>query len=66
MHDEVRLAESGELVLETALGEVRQHAPVIYQERDGRREPIEGRYVRRGQRSVGFEIDDYDPARVRW
>jgi Tol biopolymer transport system component/subtilisin-like proprotein convertase family protein len=60
----VRLLESGDLVLETALGEVRQHAPVIYQERDGRREPIEGRYVRRGQRSVGFEVDDYDPARV--
>jgi Tol biopolymer transport system component/subtilisin-like proprotein convertase family protein len=59
----VRLADSGELVLETALGEVRQHAPIVYQERDGEREKIDGRYVARGDRSVGFAIDDYDASR---
>lgn len=60
---EPRLAGSGELVLATATGEVRFHKPVLYQERQGRKQPVEGRYVRRGGGQIGFEVDAYDPTR---
>ena len=67
----VELDGAGELVLRTALGEVRQHRPVIYQETAGGRREVEGRYsvresagaARPAHRSysVGFELGDYDP-----
>jgi beta-propeller repeat-containing protein len=40
-----------------------QRAPVVYQERDGRREPAEGRCVLRDGGTVGFELAQYDRAR---
>src|SRR3712207_7338594 len=43
--------------------EIRQHRPFIYQERDGLRQEIAGRYVLTGQHQVGFAMDAYDPAR---
>ncbi|HEX7957350.1 MAG TPA: SBBP repeat-containing protein, partial [Pyrinomonadaceae bacterium] len=66
----VELDAAGELVLHTALGEVRQHRPVVYQETaEGRRE-VAGRYIVRESASaaspahpsytVGFELGDYD------
>ena len=55
-----QLSESGDLLLRTGGGEVRQQRPIIYQELDGRRELIEGHYVLLGKRQVGFEIGSYD------
>jgi CSLREA domain-containing protein len=52
--------ESGDLVLETAGGELRQHRPIVYQETDGGRRELEGRYVLRGRGEVGFAVGDYD------
>ena len=59
---------SGELVVGLAGAEVRMHKPVIYQERNGQREPVSGGYVllspatghdeRMGQ--VGFRVAEYD------
>ena len=53
---------AGELVLAVAGGELRQKAPVIYQ--DGPAGPVlvAGAYVVRGNR-VGFEIGGYDHSR---
>ncbi|MBS1793094.1 MAG: SBBP repeat-containing protein [Acidobacteria bacterium] len=67
---------TGELVLLTATGEVRQHAPVVYQETGGARKPVPGRYkiieaAEAGDspetprsalrdRLVGFELGEYD------
>ena len=39
---------------------IRLEKPFIYQDRDGRRVEIAGRYVLRGADYVGFEIGDYD------
>lgn len=58
----IRIDERGELVLETAAGELRQHKPVIYQEVDGARREIPGHFVLRG-RQVSFALGDYDRTR---
>jgi hypothetical protein len=56
----MRIAMDGDLVLGVAGGEVRQHKPVVYQEVAGLRQAVEGRYVRRGGRRIGFELGKYD------
>lgn len=58
-----RLAlEDGVLVLHTALGAIRQPPPVCFQEVDGSRRPVEGRYELRDGR-VRFALGDYDHGR---
>ena len=58
--NDLEIDAQGELVLHTAAGDVRQHRPVVYQEADGIRHEIEGRYVRRDEARVGFEVAEYD------
>jgi hypothetical protein len=60
---DVRIDASGELVLDLENGEVRQHKPVIYQERQDGRQQIAGEYVMTGAREVGFRVDTYDTSR---
>jgi uncharacterized repeat protein (TIGR01451 family) len=55
-----RISATGDLVLKTAAGEIREQKPVAYQEIDGERHPIQAGYVLFGNRQVGFEIDTYD------
>ena len=57
--EKVTLNAAGELVLQTAAGEVKQHKPVIYQEVNGKRQQIAGSYVL-GDGEVGFAVGDYD------
>jgi hypothetical protein len=59
----LQLTEAGELVLATATGDVRFQKPVLYQEIEGRKQPVEGQYVRRGAEHIGFEVGAYDTAR---
>jgi len=51
--------EAGELVVAFADGNIRQPKPFIYQNRDGVRHEISGRYVIKSKHEVGFSIDDY-------
>lgn len=51
----------GDLTVSIAGGEVIERAPIVYQEVDGSRRVLSGRYVKRGARGIGFEIADYDP-----
>jgi len=60
----LRLDPSGNLIAETAAGEVVQHAPVLYQDGPVGRTPVSGRYVLRGGNEVGFEIGAYDATRT--
>ncbi|MGA7380572.1 MAG: SBBP repeat-containing protein, partial [Terriglobales bacterium] len=55
--------EHGDLVLQTTAGDVRWRKPVAYQEKDGERQEIEGRYVIRHGQRVGFELAGYDAKR---
>ena len=56
----VRLNASGDLVMHTSLGDVTHHKPVIYQEIDGVRHAVAGRFVKRSDHEVAFAIADYD------
>ena len=41
---------------------IRQHKPVVYQEIEGGRREVEGRYALRSGGRVGFEVGEYDPS----
>ncbi len=51
---------TGDLVLTTGGGEVRQRRPVSYQETGGERREVLSRYVLKGEREVGIEVGEYD------
>jgi hypothetical protein len=61
--DHLSLDREGNLVLATAGGNVVQHRPVVYQEIDGLRHAVAGRYKLHGKRRVGFEVGRYDRTR---
>jgi len=54
---------SGDLVLATGGQEVSVRAPVVYQEIDGAKQTVAGRFVVRGWRDVGFEVGRYNTSR---
>src|SRR5712692_3149813 len=60
----LRIDGEGDLVLETAGGELRQKRPRIYQVVDGMRREVAGSYVLRGKQEVGFKLEDYDRRRA--
>jgi hypothetical protein len=60
--DEVELL-NGDLVIKDEGREMRMHKPVVYQEKDGTREVINGQYTLNNEREVGFEIASYDRTR---
>ena len=52
---------TGELVIQTPWGEMRDAAPVAYQDIDGIRKKIDVSFRLIGEKSVGFALGDYDP-----
>jgi hypothetical protein len=57
-------SKDGDLVLHFPDGELRWRKPIVYQERNGERQAIDGRYLVRHGHRVSFEIGSYDPTRV--
>jgi len=53
----------GDLVLHTAAGALHQRKPFIYQEVDGVRREIPGRYALKDAYRVGFQVAAYDASR---
>jgi uncharacterized repeat protein (TIGR01451 family) len=53
----------GALVIKTETSSVRLEAPSVYQQIDGRRQPVDGRFVLRGANRAGFAIGAYDHSR---
>ncbi len=60
--DQLEISAEGDLVLRVKHGEVCFRRPTIYQEVDGARRPVTGRFVQRGKDEVGFEVAAYDTA----
>ena len=60
---EMRVDQSGALVIPLNGQELREQAPTIYQDRDGSREPVAGQYALSADGSVSFVVTDYDPSR---
>ncbi len=58
--DNLSLAEDGSLLIRTSAGNLTDSVPICYQEINGSREMVEGRYRLVGDNGVGFEIVDYD------
>ena len=58
--DRLSLDDAGNLLIEVAGHQVRQHGPVIYQEADGVRREISGGYELAQNNEVSFTIADYD------
>jgi PKD repeat protein len=56
----IRVDGNGDLVLVLDHGEVRHHAPLVYQDVDGERRKVPGRFVLGKRDRVGFELGDYD------
>ena len=60
---QVKQDKSGNLVLNTASGDLRFQTPVVYQQSSGRRVPAEGRFVVEDSTHVGFQVSHYDPSK---
>jgi hypothetical protein len=62
--DNLEIDSQGDLVLRTGGRAVRLHKPVMYQERDGTRHDVAGRYVLERGNQVGFKVAVYDRSRT--
>lgn len=58
----VRVDADGDLIIETAAGQIRQLKPFAYQEVDGAKKQIAARYVLRGSH-VAFSLGAYDKSK---
>ncbi len=56
----LRLDASGDLIVSTTNGEVRQKRPILYQERGEGRQLIAGSYRSLGNNRIGFAVGAYD------
>jgi uncharacterized repeat protein (TIGR01451 family) len=54
---------AGSLILKGRGGSLLFAAPSVYQEIDGRRQPVEGRFALRASNRVGFDVGPYDHTR---
>ena len=61
--DRLEVDAQGDLVVHTAAGKLRQLRPVIYQDVDGVRREVPGRYVLKGPHHVAVSVDAYDASR---
>jgi uncharacterized repeat protein (TIGR01451 family) len=55
--------DSGDLILSTASGDVRFHAPRIYQQDENVRKPVAGGFRQIAENKIGFTVADYDHSR---
>src|SRR5690349_2250685 len=55
--------ETGDLVAHTAVGDLRQPRPVVYQETEGARRAVDADYVVDADGRVRFRLGSYDPSR---
>ena len=56
----ITIDKDGQLVLHTGAGDLIQHKPIVYQEINGERKLLDGRYVLKDKQQVGFQVARYD------
>jgi hypothetical protein len=61
--DKIEVDKQGDLLLRLAGKQLRMQKPVVYQEKDGARQEIAGRYRLNSEQEIGFDIAAYDAAR---
>jgi hypothetical protein len=57
----LQIGPAGELVIDTAAGQLRQSPPDLYQGAGDSRHLVSGRFEIRGEDEVGFAVGSYDP-----
>ncbi len=58
--ESMRIGANGELILHTANGDLVQPRPLVYQEENGKRQVIDGRYALLSKNEIGFALGRYD------
>jgi uncharacterized protein (TIGR03437 family) len=53
----------GDLIVSTSAGEIRWKHPELYQDVEGQRRPVDGKFVLSGRNTVRFETGAYDASR---
>jgi hypothetical protein len=61
--NQIELDAEGNLVLQTASGELHFQSPVIYQESQGQRVAVTGGYVMNDATHIAFQVARYDPSK---
>ena len=61
--EQIQVGPQGKLVLRTSAGELQFQSPIVYQESNGQRIPVDGGYVVRDSTHVGFQMSHYDPSK---
>ena len=59
----LKLVDGGDLLITAANGEIAFHKPVVYQEVDGKRKSIDGRFRLLARNRAGFVLGKYDRSR---
>jgi hypothetical protein len=59
----LKLNADGDLQIIGNNGEIAFHKPIVYQEKAGQREPVDGRFKLMANNTVGFALGDYDRSR---
>jgi hypothetical protein len=54
------LTNNGDLTVSAANGEIAFHKPVVYQVKDGVRQPIDGQFAMLSKNTIGFTLGRYD------
>ncbi|MBI2891057.1 MAG: DUF11 domain-containing protein [Nitrospirae bacterium] len=62
--ESVSISPEGDLLLDTRVGQLRQHKPSVFQAGPLGREIVNGRHVLRADGSVAFELEAHDPTRA--
>jgi len=60
---QIQLNAKGNLVLQTSSGELVFQSPVVYQESNGHRVSVSGRYVVNDSARIAFHVTDYDASK---
>jgi hypothetical protein len=61
--ENLTLNDDGDLTVSAKNGEIAFHKPVVYQMKDGKREPVEGSFKLLARNDVGFVLGKYDHSR---
>ncbi len=58
----LKLSKDGEIIIQTGLGELKLSKPIAWQEKDGKKLPVEVSYKLIGKNSYSFEVAKADPS----
>jgi hypothetical protein len=58
----LKLSKDGEIIIKTGLGELKLSKPIAWQEKDGRKLPVEVSYKLIGKNRYSFEVAKADPS----